>query len=195
MQLKLNESYKSRLGHVVKIVEDRRISIPDWIWVYPFVGDDGRTYSRLGCFLIDRTHDFDLVEEAYSSPPVVIGFDPSTPVPVGLPTEAATRKAIPIYSGFVKYFPDAIAAVAELSRIANEQHNPGEELHWAKEKSSDEGDALMRHQTEHGAGRLRDLEGVLHATKVAWRGMAQLQRLADSGVNIFQVLSDDNDAG
>ena len=31
----------------------------------------------------------------------------------------------------------------------------------------------------------RDKEGVMHATKEAWRGLANLQRLSDSGVNIY----------
>jgi hypothetical protein len=104
-----------------------------------------------------------------------------------LPTDAKARKAIPVFSGFVTYFPDAMVAVAQLSQIANEQHNPGERLHWAKEKSTDEGDALMRHQIDHAKGNLYDTDGVLHATKVAWRANAQLQRLLDSGVEMFKL--------
>lgn len=104
-----------------------------------------------------------------------------------LPVDAQARKDIPIFSGFVKYFPDAIAAVAQLSFIANEQHNPGEPLHWAKEKSSDERDAQMRHIVDPvtTGGEDRDSEGVLHDVKNAWRAMANLQRLADAGKNIF----------
>lgn len=104
---------------------------------------------------------------------------------MALPMDAKTRKGIPIYSGFVKYFPDAMAAVAELSRIGNDQHNPGQPLHWAKEKSQDEMDAQMRHIVDNAGGTERDTEGVLHAVKNAWRAMANLQRLADAGVNIF----------
>lgn len=99
-----------------------------------------------------------------------------------LPTDAKARKAIPISSGCLKYFPDALTAVAQLSYIANEQHNPGEPLHWAKEKSTDEADALARHQVQHVKGEMYDSDGLLHATKVAWRGLAQLQRLLESGV-------------
>ena len=61
---------------------------------------------------------------------------------MSLPTDKVARKGVPIYSGVLRYFPDAIAAVAELSRIGNDQHNPGEPLHWAREKSTDEHDAL-----------------------------------------------------
>ena len=90
-----------------------------------------------------------------------------------LPTDAKERKAIPIYSGFIKYFPLAMAAVAELSRIGNEQHNPGTPLHWDRSKSGDELDALARHLSE--AGTL-DSDGARHSTKLAWRAMANLQK-------------------
>jgi len=101
-----------------------------------------------------------------------------------LPKDAETRKAIPVYRGFVQYFPDAIAAVAQLSQLANDQHNPGQPLHWAKEKSTDELDAMMRHLLDSQSEE-RDDEGVLHMVKVAWRAMANLQRMADAGVNLF----------
>lgn len=90
-----------------------------------------------------------------------------------LPTSAKERKGMPIATGFVDYFPDAMAVVAELSRICNEQHNPGEPLHWAKEKSTDEADALMRHFLDRGT---LDSDGIRHTAKVAWRAMAMLQR-------------------
>lgn len=90
-----------------------------------------------------------------------------------LPTDAAARKAVPIYSGFVKYFPLAMAEVAQLSRIGNEQHNPGKPLHWDRSKSGDELDAAMRHLLEAGAV---DVDGVRHSTKLAWRAMANLEK-------------------
>ena len=48
---------------------------------------------------------------------------------MGLPTDDKARKALPIWDGVVMYFPDSVAAVAEVSRLGNEQHNPGEKLH------------------------------------------------------------------
>lgn len=103
-----------------------------------------------------------------------------------LPTDAKERKGVPIYSGFVVYFPDGMQAVAMLSFDANEQHNPGEPVHWAKEKSTDEKDALMRHLVDPLAvgGDVYDTDGHLHATKKAWRAMADLQRLLESGVPV-----------
>jgi hypothetical protein len=93
-----------------------------------------------------------------------------------LPTDAKARKAIPIYSGFIKYFPLAIAAVAELSRIGNDQHNPGKPLFWDRSKSGDELDAQMRHVLDEAAGVAEDTDGVKHLTKNAWRAMAALQK-------------------
>lgn len=108
-----------------------------------------------------------------------------------LPIDAATRKAIPVYSGCLAYFPHAIAAVAQLSAIANEQHSPGEPLHWAKEKSADELDALGRHLLGQVADPMeRDADGVLEATKIAWRSLANLQRLADQGHQLLRVKDD-----
>lgn len=92
---------------------------------------------------------------------------------MNLPKDAQARKAIPVFSGFVRYFPKAMAAVAELSRIGNDQHNPGEPLHWAREKSGDELDACMRHLMEAGTV---DGDGVRHSTKAAWRAMANLEK-------------------
>ena len=86
------------------------------------------------------------------------------------------RKGIPVYTGFIKYFPRAILAVARLSQVANDQHNPGEPLHWAKEKSMDEPDAMMRHLIDDALGEELDSDGIMHLTKVSWRAMANLER-------------------
>jgi len=97
-----------------------------------------------------------------------------------LPTDAKARKDIPIYSGFIKYFPDAIAKVAELSRKGNDQHNPGKPLHWDRSKSGDELDALSRHLLDEAGGVPVDTDGVLHLTKCAWRAMAALQKAVEA---------------
>jgi hypothetical protein len=100
---------------------------------------------------------------------------------MALPTDDARRKMVRAFQGFVVYFPDAIALVAYLSKVANDQHNPGQPMHWAKEKSVEELDSLMNHLIDLGSrGELsQDTDGILDAVKVAWRGMANLQRLAD----------------
>ena len=87
--------------------------------------------------------------------------------------EAKKRKATPVYSGVLMYFPDAIRAIAECSFAGNEQHNPGTPLHWDRSKSGDEKDALVRHLLDAGS---MDTDGVRHSTKVAWRALANLQK-------------------
>lgn len=93
--------------------------------------------------------------------------------------DAQKRKAIPIYSGVLAYFPDAIKEVARVSLVGNEQHHPGKPLHWDKNKSTDEPDALARHLTDHAGGEKYDTDGMRHLAKVAWRALAFLQRELD----------------
>lgn len=96
-----------------------------------------------------------------------------TDIRATLPLSAAWRKQRPLFSGVLRYFPDALLEVAHCSYAGNEQHNPGEPLRWAKEKSPDEHDALMRHLLQAGE---RDTDGLRHSAKVAWRALAALQR-------------------
>jgi hypothetical protein len=81
-----------------------------------------------------------------------------------LPTNPQERKKIPIYSGVIRYFPRALAAVAHHSYLGNQQHHPDKPLHWDKSKSTDELDALMRHIIEE------------EWEAVAWRALANLER-------------------
>lgn len=90
-----------------------------------------------------------------------------------LPTDAKARKGVPLHTGLIRYFPDALSAVAELSRIGNEQHNPGQPMHWNRALSTDELDAAARHLWEAGTV---DTDGVRHSTKLAWRALANLQK-------------------
>lgn len=87
--------------------------------------------------------------------------------------KAAKRKATPVYSGVLMYFPDAIRAVARCSKAGNDQHHPDKPLHWDRSKSTDELDALTRHLME--AGTIDD-DGIRHSAKVAWRALANLQK-------------------
>jgi hypothetical protein len=97
---------------------------------------------------------------------------------VSLPTSAKERKELPIATGVLDYFPDALAEVARVSRIGNDQHNgPGTPLRWDKAKSSDESDALIRHFLQRDQ---KDSDGTYHAAKVVWRGLAYLQRLLEA---------------
>lgn len=86
--------------------------------------------------------------------------------------DSAERKSIPMATGLLDYFPDALAEIARLSKAGNDKHNPGEPLHWSREKSSDHADCIMRHLVDRGTV---DTDGFLHDAKVAWRALAQLQ--------------------
>src|SRR6185312_4208739 len=134
---------------------------------------------------------------------------PAPPMLDLYPEDAAARKQIPLYSGGIKYFPDAWRYVGEdlenaaarpfdhiladyartnnhnylveawhclvdlhtegedglkrdaarVSYLGNQQHNPGQPLHWARGKSMDQLDAAARHEAEYRAGKRFDKAG------------------------------------
>ena len=86
-----------------------------------------------------------------------------------------SRKDIPVFSGVLKYFPNALKEVAKCSKAGNDQHHPDKPLHWDMNKSTDEYDALTRHLIDHTINPMDD-DGVLHLAKVAWRALAGLER-------------------
>lgn len=99
------------------------------------------------------------------------GVDLHEPPPL-LPQDNASRKQIPILTGVLDYFPSALLEVAKVSFIGNEQHNPGEPLHWARGKSMEQGDTMLRHYMQRGT---KDSDNVRHLAKAAWRVLAALQ--------------------
>lgn len=90
-----------------------------------------------------------------------------------LPTDASSRKEYPIATGVLDYFPDALVAIAEISKAGNDQHNPGLPLRWTRSKSGDESDTCMRHFLQRGT---IDIDGKRHTAKAAWRILALLQK-------------------
>lgn len=106
------------------------------------------------------------------------------PVPVFMSTDSATRKLLPVSTGVLKYFPDALMCVAWVSRVSNEKHNPGMPVHWDKSKSGDEKDAEVRHLLDALRGLppdpgLEPLGDLGHLASKAWRALADLQRGCD----------------
>ena len=116
-------------------------------------------------FTIDSTHS-GLVNDIEVNDPEVV-------------SDAAERKATPVYSGVLRYFPNALKEVSKTSLAGNEQHHPGTPLHWDMSKSSDEEDELVRHLIDHGIDPV-DTDGQLHLAKVAWRALAALERYLTS---------------
>lgn len=98
--------------------------------------------------------------------------------PVAKPADIfpGDRKQYPIYTGLLLYFPNACAAVAYCSYVANEQHNPGEPMHWAFDKSIGKGDELLRHMVDSDTAARFDKDKVRHSAKAAWRALEKLER-------------------
>ena len=94
------------------------------------------------------------------------------------PDKSQARKDTPVFSGFLAYFPLAAQEVSRLSKIGNDKHNPGQPLHWSKDKSTDHADCIIRHQLEFD--QVDEDTGLLHAVSVAWRAMAQLETLLEA---------------
>lgn len=90
-----------------------------------------------------------------------------------MPKDSADRKAIPLCSGVLDYFPAALAAVARLSKLGNDKHNPGEPIHWARDKSTDHADCIARHLVDRGI--VDPDTGLSHTVEIAWRALALLQ--------------------
>ena len=89
-----------------------------------------------------------------------------------LPEDATQRNSYPMADGLLDYFPNALAEVSRVSYVGNQQHNPGEPMHWARGKSTDHGNKIMRHLID--AGR-KDDKGIRHSARLAWRALAMLQ--------------------
>jgi hypothetical protein len=94
-----------------------------------------------------------------------------------LPTDAAERKKFPIATGVLDYFPSALLEIAKVSYLGNIQHNPGQPLHWARGKSTDQEDTTIRHFMERGAP---DTDGTEHMAKACWRMLATFQLYLES---------------
>ncbi len=91
-----------------------------------------------------------------------------------LPSESQKRKEMPMARGLLDYFPDALAYVSYVSLLGNIKHNgEGTPLHWAKEKSTDHADCIIRHLVDRG--KIDPSDNVLHSGHLAWRALALLQ--------------------
>lgn len=96
-------------------------------------------------------------------------------------SDSLSRKETPVFSGVLMYFPEAILEIAKHSKKGNDKHNPGQPLHWAKEKSKDHADCIGRHLIDIGPN-WDDLDHEtqsLHATALAWRALALLQTILE----------------
>jgi len=104
-----------------------------------------------------------------------------------LPTDSKERKEYPLFRGVLRYFPAALAGIARISKIGNDKHNPGQELHHDRNKSLDHGDCILRHLVDtedllaaldRGELSRERADAVLsEANQLAWRALAFSQEL------------------
>lgn len=98
-----------------------------------------------------------------------------------LPENVKGRKGYPVVTGVLDYFPDAIVALSEVSRVCNDQHNTGQPMYWNRDKSTDHADCLGRHLLQRGTWDIvydnkgNEIGRIRHTTKLAWRALALLQ--------------------
>lgn len=89
------------------------------------------------------------------------------------------RKEYPMYSGLLKYFPNALREVSHCSWVGQQQHNPDKPLAWDRSKSGDELDAMLRHLTDHAKGVEIDEDGVYHLVKCCWRILGMTEKFLE----------------
>lgn len=92
---------------------------------------------------------------------------------------SAERKEVAVSRGLFAYFPDALALVARHSVRSNAKHNPGQPVHWAREKSSDHEDCILRHSIAVAVDPNSLDGGEPHIVCRAWRALAALQEWAE----------------
>lgn len=90
-----------------------------------------------------------------------------------LTTDSKARKQLQLWTFLMEYFPRTFLSVVEAARKGNEQHNPGEPLHWSREKSADQMNAAFNHLFDYGTGSKIDTDGARHLAKAIWRLSAQ----------------------
>lgn len=125
------------------------------------------------------------VTETVTKQPTGIKHDQDKPdISLTLPTDSTVRKDYPILSGCLKYFPAAIAGVSNIAKLGNDKHNPGQELHHARSKSTDHGDCIIRHLIDTEDLLAAEARGNIKVAKEAilievnqmvWRALAYSQ--------------------
>lgn len=125
--------------------------------------------------MFNKSYKPDPAEVFDMAPGGINTMEPGTHYMPGLPTDAKARKKIPLATGCLDYFPDALAEIAQLSQLGNDKHNPGEPLHWSRGKSNDHPDCLIRHFVERGKMDFSWPVPVRHSIEMAWRALAIAQ--------------------
>ena len=117
-------------------------------------------------------------KEALEAMDVLTQQPAPTPSTHRLPLDSADRKRIPMGTGLIDYFPDALAEVARVSQYGNDKHNPGEPLHHARGKSMDHEDCIIRHYVDRY--EVDPASGLDEAAFMIWRALAFYQQLLET---------------
>lgn len=116
----------------------------------------------------------------------LVGVPNYAPPWMTLPADSNDRKNYPIFRGCLRYFPAALAGIARTSKLGNDKHNPGEEMHHARGKSADQGDCILRHlidvedllaATDRGVTNISSQKILDEVNQMAWRALAFSQEL------------------
>lgn len=103
-----------------------------------------------------------------------------------LPTDSNERKEYPLFRGVLRYFPAALAGIANISKRGNDKHNPGEEMHHARNKSPDQADCIVRHLVDiedllaaqaRGDTTITKEAILIEVNQMAWRALAFSQEI------------------
>lgn len=105
-----------------------------------------------------------------------------------LPVDSNDRKNYAVFRGCLRYFPAALAGVSKTSKLGNDKHNLGQEMHHARNKSQDHGDCILRHLMDvedllaaHSRGEDVKVEEILiEIDSMAWRALALSQSIHEA---------------
>lgn len=106
---------------------------------------------------------------------------------LSLPADSDVRKTYPLFRALFGYFSAALAGVAHHSWKSNEKHNPGQELHWSIDKSTDHADCVLRHLMDLG-----DMRAALDrfCVPTPYGGAVQGDRLQAIQASIDAIISE-----
>lgn len=121
----------------------------------------------------------------------VILEEPKGPTLLTLPIDSEARKGFPLFRGCLRYFSAALAGVSRISKLGNDKHNPGEDMHHARGKSMDHGDCILRHlmdvadllackERDNAEGKdvtVTNEQVLTEASQLCWRALAFSQEL------------------
>lgn len=103
-----------------------------------------------------------------------------------LPTDSIERKDYALFRGCLRYFPAALAGVARTSKLGNDKHNLGQEMHHARAKSKDHGDCILRHLMDvedlisamnRGDNSVTQQDILNEVSQMTWRALAFSQEM------------------